>query len=45
MALGIGDVLENPSTSIFSLECLMTSAGTSVTDSLYLKVLGCLDSM
>ncbi|CAK9113008.1 unnamed protein product [Durusdinium trenchii] len=42
LSLGIGDVLENPSTSIFSLECLMMSGGTSVSQSLYLKVLGAL---
>jgi len=39
-SLGIGDVLENPSTAIFSLECLMMSSGTSPRDSQYIKVLG-----
>lgn len=42
MSLGIGDVLENPSTSIFSLECLMMTGGNSVSESHYLKVLGAL---
>eukprot|EP00435_Cladocopium_sp_Y103_P004023 s2136_g1.t1 len=42
VSMGIGDVLENPSTSIFSLDCLMMTGGNSVSDSHYLKVLGAL---
>ncbi|CAJ1331580.1 unnamed protein product, partial [Effrenium voratum] len=40
LSLGIGDVLENPSTAIFSLECLMMESGTSAQDSHYAKVAG-----